>query len=143
LIRVFLLLFLISCGKSPFLDDPTLDTRQVQAQSQKEKIFFKSENLDLHFYFKTPIVIGEEVTLIILFTNQEGILSSSDLDLNLKLWMPNMGHGSFPTSIHKITDGVYEVREIFFTMPGRWDLHFQLVDTSGKVKEEVLWGMDL
>lgn len=143
MIKTFLLLFLVSCGNSPFLDDPKEGVVRVQTQRQKEKIFFKSEGLNINFYFKTPVLIGEEVKVLILFTNNEGILTAPESNLNLKLWMPNMGHGSFPTSVYKISEGVYEIKEIFFTMPGRWNLHFQLLLNNEDVKEEVLWAIDL
>jgi hypothetical protein len=143
LIKSFLLLFLVSCGNSPFLDDPVDDVVQVQAQRQKENLFFKIEDLDIYLYFKTPILIGEEIKVLLLFTNNEGILTSPKTNLHLKLWMPNMGHGSFPTSVYRVSEGVYEITEIFFTMPGRWNLHFQLLDINEEIKEEVLWEIDL
>ncbi len=143
MIKTFLLLFLISCGNSPFLDDPTEGILEAQTQGQQGKWFFKSEGLNINFYFKTPILIGEEVKALILFTNNKGILTNPKSNLNLKLWMPNMGHGSFPTSINELSEGVYEVTEIFFTMPGKWNLHFQLLLSNEEIKEEILWGIDL
>ena len=54
-----------------------------------------------------------------------------------------MGHGSFPVTIKKVGEGVYEASEIFFTMPGRWDVHFELYDNQGKIVDESLWPIEL
>jgi len=51
----------------------------------------------------------------------------------VKLWMPDMGHGSSPVKTEKTLDsgggvipGVYEATKIFFVMPGHWEIWVQL-----------------
>lgn len=51
----------------------------------------------------------------------------------VKLWMPSMGHGSSPVTTAPSKDagglaipGVYSVTEVFFVMPGAWQVIVQL-----------------
>ncbi len=44
------------------------------------------------------------------------------------LWMPDMGHGSTPTSVERVDVGSFRVRNVFFIMPGRWEIRFQIKD---------------
>lgn len=46
----------------------------------------------------------------------------------LILWMPSMGHGSSPTSIARIDVGTYRATNVFFIMPGDWELRFLIMD---------------
>ena len=47
-------------------------------------------------------------------------------EVKLKLWMPEMGHGSSPTQIEMIDIGTFRARSVFFVMPGLWELKFQV-----------------
>ncbi len=60
-----------------------------------------------------------------------------DLELTpaLVLWMPDMGHGSSPTHVEKIDTGSYRARDVFFVMPGEWEMKFQFKD-GDTVKDE-------
>lgn len=42
------------------------------------------------------------------------------------LWMPSMGHGSTPTRVERLDVGTYRVNQVFFIMPGEWDIRFQV-----------------
>lgn len=46
--------------------------------------------------------------------------------LELVLWMPSMGHGSVPTHVVKKDVGTYLIEDVFFIMPGDWELRFLL-----------------
>lgn len=49
------------------------------------------------------------------------------------LWMPSMGHGSSPTNTIRLDVGTFRVSDVFFIMPGEWQIKFQI-----KNGEEVL-----
>jgi hypothetical protein len=55
----------------------------------------------------------------------------------VQLFMPSMGHGSSPTHVQKTSVGIYQVTNVFFSMPGNWDLRVQLKEGS-KVIEQVI-----
>ena len=52
------------------------------------------------------------------------------------LWMPEMGHGSSPTSISHLDTGTYRASDVFFVMPGHWQIKFQL--KNGNTVEDEL-----
>lgn len=54
------------------------------------------------------------------------------------LWMPSMGHGSVPVKIKKIADGEYEISDVQFIMPGKWEIKFQLKDGNQVFDETVV-----
>lgn len=55
----------------------------------------------------------------------------------LKLWMAEHGHGSRPVFVEKIETGKYHVSKIFFSMPGKWQLRFQLLNDKNEVADQV------
>jgi hypothetical protein len=46
----------------------------------------------------------------------------------VQLWMPSMGHGSTPTQVTQLDVGTYRAENVFFIMPGEWDIRFQIKD---------------
>jgi hypothetical protein len=57
----------------------------------------------------------------------------------VKLWMPDMGHGSSPVQITQTTDssgkaitGTYLVSMMYFTMGGKWDVNVTLKYADGR-----------
>lgn len=53
------------------------------------------------------------------------------------LWM-KMGHGSAPTKVTKVDIGSYRVSNVFFTMPGEWQIKFQIKEGSS-IKDEAIF----
>jgi len=56
----------------------------------------------------------------------------------LVLWMPSMGHGSSPTEVNRLDTGTYRASNVFFIMPGEWDLRFLAQDSSGDQDEVIV-----
>lgn len=141
---IFLLLLLFpSCGDSPFLNEESPSSEIAGNQNlNSEGLLFNGEQLKIQpFWREGPFVLNQS-RLLIVVTNLEGVPVSPELELNVMLWMPDMGHGSFPVDVIEIDEGVYEAKEIFFTMPGYWDIHFQLTQRE-EVLEEVKWPLNL
>ncbi len=62
-----------------------------------------------------------------------------------KLWMPSMGHGSSPVTVKTAKDssgntipGIFNGSNVFFIMPGDWDLRIQLKHGSSVHEEATL-----
>lgn len=49
------------------------------------------------------------------------------------LWMTDMGHGSTPTTIQRLDVGTYKVSNVFFVMPGKWEIRFQIKSADALV----------
>lgn len=58
-------------------------------------------------------------------------------DLDVYLWMPSMGHGSSPVTVAKIDPSNYAVTQVYFVMPGEWQIVVQL-KSSNQVLDKVI-----
>lgn len=47
-------------------------------------------------------------------------------NLTALLWMPSMGHGSAPVKIEPLGDGRYRIYNVYFIMPGDWEVRLFL-----------------
>lgn len=63
-----------------------------------------------------------------------------DLQSNLEvvLWMPSMGHGSSPVTVEKVAPGQYRVSQVFFIMPGDWEIQFKLKNGNTVLEQAAL-----
>lgn len=53
------------------------------------------------------------------------------------LWMPSMGHGSSPTQVDRLDTGTYRASNVYFVMPGQWEIRFQDKD-GADVRDEAV-----
>lgn len=69
----------------------------------------------------------------------ETIETFDDIDIEMELWMPMMGHGSYPVAIKKRNCSdkkcVFEVNDIYFTMPGLWEVNLNIIKDEVIIKE--------
>jgi len=63
-------------------------------------------------------------------------------ELSVFLWMPSMGHGSSPVNIEEIRPGKFKVSQIYFIMPGSWEIKFQLKEKE-KLIEELVYSLTI
>jgi hypothetical protein len=56
--------------------------------------------------------------------------------LDAFLWMPSMGHGSSPIRATRLGPTTWEFTEVFFIMPGHWEVVLQLKQNQ-RVSDEV------
>jgi len=66
-------------------------------------------------------------------------------EVHVKLFMPSMGHGSLPTQVTpevgeggKSLPGVYRVKDLYFSMPGDWEIQVDLRKAGKRVDRAVL-----
>lgn len=71
------------------------------------------------------------------------------LPFEVLLWMPSMGHGSAPTQTQRVVDnqgqaviGTYQIRNMYFIMPGDWDIRVKLKYEDGS-EETQIWGISI
>ena len=99
---------------------------------------FKQGELHIHATFPQPPVGGQEASMLLETRDAKThqIIEIED-KVSVVLWMPSMGHGSTPTVVQRLDVGTYRASEVFFIMPGEWDLKFQL-KTGSEVTDEAL-----
>ncbi len=58
--------------------------------------------------------------------DQSPVLQDFAQTLNVRLWMPSMGHGASPVSLQHIDIGTYQVDDVYFSMVGDWEIQVDL-----------------
>ena len=100
---------------------------------------FKNDSLLIQYQFSSSPVAGKKLTMA-LQTIDAKTNQSIDINDNIKvvLWMPSMGHGSSPTQVEHAVDangsaitGAYSVKNVYFVMPGEWEVRVILTDAQG------------
>ena len=129
------LLLIASCAKPHYVDGPQVDLTPVTGCGY----LFKSENLCLKTAWvqrPSESTYGE-MTLSFVDANDDTRFVDPTSEPFIVLWMPSMGHGSSPVTIERIDVGRFRASEIFFIMPGAWDIRYQLKSGSDVVEEHI------
>ncbi len=162
LLCFFCLLF--SCGESPFLgklekkvregitsiesdeSDDNEDDRDARDTGSDQ--FRNREFLDLGEYRvylpharHQDFILYDANELILDFTvNDQHV--EVEQEISIDLWMPDHGHGSYPVKIKKLSIGRYLVSDIFFVMPGKWQVRIDL-RKDGEQVDRAIWELML
>jgi hypothetical protein len=138
MIRLFFIIFMIvfaSCGDSHIVNnDPS---RLVQTAESECPFHFQSEDLCLEMSWEVMPTDTTFGSMVLTFTDKK----NRDLQITPKrdpfvvLWMTSMGHGSSPVTVEPIEAGKFRINDVFFIMPGPWDIKYQLKDEDEVVEE--------
>jgi len=115
---------IISCAKPEYLDNQkTTDLFQAECS-----LFFKTEIscLTLKWIDYPTEEKAGSFTINAHPENDPRINLELNSELYVDLWMPSHGHGSSPISITKNKDGSYLISDVYFIMPGLWQIRFSL-----------------
>lgn len=120
---ILITLMLVSCGRSPF-EGELMDSRQLKIfGNEKQKSNYQIDGIYFSFLKNKDFVLYDENHLEILTKDLNGnLLDIRNDELEIYLWMPEHGHGSYPISISNASIGKLLLDEIYFTMPGFWQL---------------------
>ena len=69
--------------------------------------------------------------------DQTAIPEDWDGVVEVELFMPAMGHGSSPVSVQRVDTGTYRATEVFFTMPGDWEIRIQRKKNGSLVEQAI------
>lgn len=81
---------------------------------------------------------------LVFKTYRANLLDQTPVQVDLEsapqvtLWMPSMGHGSRPTTVNPIDIGTYRASDVFFVMPGKWEILFQIKSGETVLDEAVV-----
>ena len=130
---IAILLSIYSCGKSPLQLKKSDEITSIDdLQTGK---FFTTTNQSLNINWLSPINSTDEGHAL-LIVKKNGVATDLPSSFNIFLWMPDMGHGSSPIKITKLTTGVYDLSAIYFIMDGDWQLRIQLKNGSTILEEQ-------
>lgn len=138
------LIALSACGVSPLLN-------HANAEDNKNNINVANENCPLDYpnaglcakieWLVGPSGSGANSFTIKFWDKDTGAPAGPyvdpEHDVTVQLWMPSMGHGSSPVTVSKESTGIYKATNVFFIMPGDWDIRVKLVDGATVVEQAV------
>ena len=100
-------------------------------------MYFESESLCLRSDWELMPTDSTVGSMLLTFSDQKNpyLLVSPTSEPHVLLWMTSMGHGSSPVTIESLGPGKFRARDVFFIMPGPWDIKYQLKDGSRVIEE--------
>ncbi|MFN8943405.1 MAG: hypothetical protein ACK5WZ_02140 [Pseudobdellovibrionaceae bacterium] len=124
--KLVVILLTVSCAKANY-QNATSDINEINSQNELCAKQFGQSSLcvdlvweqlpteDLRGIFKLKFYRLEDPSVMV----------EPNLAPSVVLWMPSMGHGSAPVQIQKVSDGIYQISEVYFVMSGEWDIRVQ------------------
>jgi len=139
LFLIYNLFFIVSCGKSPLFDH-TSETGLESLRSLTSldsSLHSISGEWNARVYWQQGPLVFDECQMTLMVTNKNGELVDFPSLPTLSPWMPDHGHGTSPVIVKRLEKGIYFFSEIFFIMPGFWEMQ---LDMGG---ERVKWSVQL
>lgn len=118
------LLQLCACAQPDYL--PTEAQQPVQEQESVCALAFRKANVCAQLEWKTNPDSSSAAEFNLKFDDENILLEN----LSVILWMPSMGHGSAPVRITEISPGHFRVFNVYFIMPGDWEVRIYLKENS-------------
>jgi hypothetical protein len=75
------------------------------------------------------------------WNESDGVVSDlpAGLTVGVQPWMPAMGHGvSMPVKVSHDSTGTYSATNLFFTMPGDWEVRIQIKQGTKVLEQSVI-----
>lgn len=101
-------------------------------------LVFKKGALHAHTKWVSGPLVGGESVMKIDFKNGDHSPAVFTDKLDVVLWMPEMGHGSGPTTVAKTSDSSFQVNDIYFLMGGKWEVKFTITNQDGSKETQIL-----
>lgn len=144
IIPTLILFFSLGCAQPKYVSESDQPNSGPQAAGTKSNcdIQFSNSKYCLSWFWENKPTSTTQGSLIFkiyrlnAFDQTAIQLDTAELP-QLILWMPSMGHGSTPTVVQRLDVGTYRASEVFFIMPGEWDLKFQ-IKSGSEVTDEAL-----
>ena len=128
MVMALLPLPMVSCSNSPLFNHKN----ESDIRAKNDKTGKAESNCSIHqgidICFVSGWIVGPEVTSINTLKIEFYLNDDPDKklvsveDLFVELWMPVHDHGSSPTEIEDLDGGGYLIKEIWFSMPGFWEI---------------------
>jgi hypothetical protein len=101
------------------------------------QLYFKTEDLCLKVDWELMPTSSTFGSMLLTFTDKRDPAQplSPKAHPFVKLWMTSMGHGSSPVTMSYVQEGIYRAENVFFIMPGPWDILYQLKEGEDVVEE--------
>ena len=144
LTAALILFFFLGCAQPKYISEADSSGAGQQSTGTKAScdIRFSNSKFCLSWFWENkPTSTVEGILIFKIYKLNAFDQTAIQLDAQelpqLVLWMPSMGHGSTPSVVQRLDVGTYRATEVFFIMPGEWDLKFQ-IKTGSEVTDEAL-----
>lgn len=97
------------------------------AATNVNQLSFANGKIQALISWKVGPQVESESSMVVEFKTNE----VNPTDLKVVLFMPDMGHGSSPTKVEKISDSSFKVSKIYFSMPGLWEVRLTIKNENG------------
>ena len=149
-IAVLIAFIFLGCARSPSagaVSEEAVESAKALAPKIECPLAFPTYGLCASFTWDKPATEEETGEGTVRFWSategsSSGPFVNPPLTVGVKLWMASMGHGSTPVKVTPATEssgaeitGVFKAREIYFSMPGDWEVWVQL-KTGKQVNEQ-------
>jgi len=143
--NLFLILtvaFVAGCAEPKYVRDSNTSNDGTNAQESKAdcQVSFTNSGLCLTWFWeKKPT--STEMGSLIFKTYRLNSVDQTPIEVDLTsipqvvLWMPSMVHGSTPTQTARVDEGTYRTTNVFFIMPGDWEIRFQVKNGTEVIDE--------
>ncbi|MEQ1722575.1 MAG: FixH family protein [Pseudobdellovibrio sp.] len=134
---LILFLFLVACAKPNYQEAAPVTVENQKAENCN--LFLSVKRLCTTFEWESAPNVTTPGSFLFKFYVQETptVFSDPTETVFVQLWMPSMGHGSTPVTVEKIKAGEYRASDVFFIMPGEWEIRIQLKDAQNVVDQVV------
>lgn len=108
------------------------------------EISFPKNQLTAQLNWELGPTEGSESVLRLQFFDASNKAHELGSPPQVVLWMPDMGHGSGPTSVQRILDsngdvipGTYLIRSMYFIMAGPWEIKISIKNSQGALESQI------
>ena len=81
----------------------------------------------------------DESKFIIIFPERDNKLFN---EIEIQLFMPDMGHGALPVTVKKLDEGIYKISDVYFNMTGLWEIQITTNPNQANM-DQFLWNVDV
>lgn len=139
---LFVGILVCGCAEPKYIKgtDATSDGTTAQESKADCSISFSQSGVCLNWFWEKKPTSSEAGSLVFK-TYRLNTLDKTPIEVDLVatpqvvLWMPSMGHGSTPTQTARVDEGTYRASNVFFIMPGDWEIRFQVKNGTEVVDE--------
>jgi hypothetical protein len=137
------LLFLISCAEPKYLDPNADQIPEAKEKPSRCSVQWKVSGLCFDWFWVKKASSSESGVLVFK-SYRLNVFDQTPIEVDLQskpnvvLWMPSMGHGSTPTETSRMDQGTYQSKNVFFIMPGEWEMRFQIKNDTEVIDEVVI-----
>lgn len=125
----------VGCAKPTYVESSKDKTPRDSGGQQENKlgcaVQFKVAGVCLTWYWEEKPTESNAGSLFFK-AYRLNLLDQTPIEMDMAsvpqvvLWMPSMGHGSIPTQTIRVDTGTYRATNVFFIMPGEWEIKFQI-----------------